>query len=222
VQIRADYDTTTAVPPAAFTWVPSPASGVERVMLDRLGGEVAVATSLVRYAPGARFATHEHGGGEEFLVLEGEFGDEQGRYPAGTYVRNPIGTAHAPFSEPGCLLFVKLRQFSPRDVRQFSIRLPEDPPTAGWTSQTLHAHEGEIVQWLQTAADTPVSLPASVHMRELLVFRGSVAWQSDRTEVLGSHGWLRLAPGEPLRVRALEPSLLLAKTRPRFDLELAA
>jgi hypothetical protein len=65
--------------------------GVERMMLDRIGDEVARATSLVRYAPNSTFSPHVHGGGEEFFVLEGEFGDEHRTYPAGTYVRNPIG-----------------------------------------------------------------------------------------------------------------------------------
>ena len=65
-------------------WLPSPLPGVERRMLDRVGGEVARATSIVRYLPGARFARHVHGGGEEILVLEGVFFDERGDYPAGT------------------------------------------------------------------------------------------------------------------------------------------
>jgi len=60
------------------------------MMLDRIGDEVARATSLVRYAPDSTFSPHVHGGGEEFLVLEGEFGDEHQNYPAGTYVRNPV------------------------------------------------------------------------------------------------------------------------------------
>jgi anti-sigma factor ChrR (cupin superfamily) len=40
-------------------------------MLDRIGDEVARATSVVRYAPKSRFSAHVHGGGEEFLLLDG-------------------------------------------------------------------------------------------------------------------------------------------------------
>jgi anti-sigma factor ChrR (cupin superfamily) len=43
--------------------------GVERRMLDRIGDEVARATSIVRYASESRFSPHVHDGGEEFLVL---------------------------------------------------------------------------------------------------------------------------------------------------------
>ena len=99
-------------------WVPSPMAGVERRMLERDGDEVARATSVVRYRPGSRFPRHEHALGEEFLVLESTFADELGEYPAGTYVRNPSGSGHAPWSEDGCVLFVKLRQFHPEDLER--------------------------------------------------------------------------------------------------------
>jgi len=77
----------------------SPEAGVDRIMLDRIGDEVARATSIVRYASGSSFARHEHAKGEEFLVLEGIFSDDSGDYPAGFYVRNPPGSGHAPFSK---------------------------------------------------------------------------------------------------------------------------
>jgi anti-sigma factor ChrR (cupin superfamily) len=91
-------------------------------MLDRVGDEVARATSLVHYAPGSQFERHVHGGGEEILVLEGVFSDESGDHAAGTNLRNPPGSAHAPFSREGCLLFVKLRQFASGDLA--SVRVP--------------------------------------------------------------------------------------------------
>lgn len=95
--------------------VPSPTPGVTRRMLERDGGEVARATSFVRYAAHSQFPAHRHALGEELLVLEGTFADEHGSYPAGSYVRNPAGTAHAPRTDSGCLLFVKLRQLQPED-----------------------------------------------------------------------------------------------------------
>ena len=96
MRLNADFDQRVVIRPEDHQWVPSPMPGVERMMLDRIGDEVARATSLVRYAPNSTFSPHVHGGGEEFLVLEGEFGDEHALYPAGTYVRNPIGSAHTP------------------------------------------------------------------------------------------------------------------------------
>ena len=89
-------------------WVPSPAAGVDRRMLYRVGGEVARATSIVRYARGSAFPAHVHNGGEEILVLEGTFQDEHADYPAGSYFRNPPGTSHSPASADGCTIFVRL------------------------------------------------------------------------------------------------------------------
>src|SRR5215470_12082557 len=109
-RIFADLTMPASADTSAMPWIPSPSPGVERKPLDRDGGEVARATSVVRYAAGSRFAPHGHQRGEEFLVLEGVFADEHGRYPAGTYVRNPPGSAHAPFSDEGCTILVKLRQ----------------------------------------------------------------------------------------------------------------
>ena len=62
-----------------------------------------------------------HDGGEEFIVLEGTFSDEFGYYPKGTYVRNPMGSSHNPYSDSGCVIFVKLRQFQDGDQEQVKI-----------------------------------------------------------------------------------------------------
>ena len=100
---------------ARMDWSGSPAEGVERKRLELIGDERPQLTTLVRFAPGSRFPVHTHDGGEEFLVLKGTFSDEVGDYAAGTYVRNPPGTRHAPYTETGCTLLVKLRQFQPGD-----------------------------------------------------------------------------------------------------------
>ncbi len=64
--------------------------------------------ALVRWEPGTRFRRHTHWGGEEILVLEGELADEHGRYPAGTWIRSPHMSEHTPFSERGCLIYVRV------------------------------------------------------------------------------------------------------------------
>ncbi|MEO6273280.1 MAG: cupin domain-containing protein [Rhodoferax sp.] len=109
-------------------WVGSPESGVERRMLDRIGDEIAKATSVVRYLPGAKFGSHMHALGEEILVLEGVFSDEYGDYPAGSYMMNPPGSAHAPRSAQGCVLFVKLRHLGPDQQAREVV----DTRTAQW------------------------------------------------------------------------------------------
>lgn len=97
-------------------------------MLERQGGEVAKATSIVRYQPGSKFQSHHHEFGEEILVLDGTFSDETGNYPAGTYIMNPPGSSHAPFSESGCTLFVKLRHLGSDQV----VREVIDTASAPW------------------------------------------------------------------------------------------
>src|ERR1700752_5172962 len=121
MELNADFSQRVVVHAAYLAWIPSPVAGVERRMLDRIGDEGARATSIVRYAPDSRFPAHTHGGGEEFLVLDGVFEDEHGDYPAGAYVRNPPTSRHTPGSTRGCVLFVKLRQFDPQDRK--AIRL---------------------------------------------------------------------------------------------------
>ena len=126
--LRSDFSLREVVDTRVLSEVGSPSPGVTRRMIERIGDEVARATSIVRYAPGSNFAEHRHELGEEFLVLAGVFADEYGRYPAGTYVRNPPGSAHSPRTDEGCLLFVKLRQMAPDD----QTRVVVDTRGAAW------------------------------------------------------------------------------------------
>lgn len=115
LQLNADFSQRCVVDSHNLPWQASPSPQVHRRLLERIGGEVARATSVVRYAAGARFDAHSHDLGEEILVLEGTLSDESGVYGQGTYLKNPPGSAHAPFSEEGCTLFVKLRHLDPQD-----------------------------------------------------------------------------------------------------------
>ena len=71
MRVNADFERRTLVRFDDTDWVASPVPGVERKMLDRIGEEVARATTIVRFAPGSAFSPHTHDGGEEYLVLEG-------------------------------------------------------------------------------------------------------------------------------------------------------
>lgn len=121
MRVNADFSQRVVIRPEDYDWVRSPAGGVDRMMLDRVGDEVARATTIVRFAPESWFDAHTHGGGEEYLVLDGVFSDESGDYPAGTYVRNPIGTRHRPHTKEGCTILVKLHQFDASDTAHFNI-----------------------------------------------------------------------------------------------------
>jgi anti-sigma factor ChrR (cupin superfamily) len=105
--LRTDFTEPVTLQTKDLPWEPSPAPGVERRYLVR-DEAFGLVTSIVRYAPGASFPAHAHPGGEEILVLEGTFADEHGVYPAGTYLRNPPGSRHHPYSPDGCVIFVKL------------------------------------------------------------------------------------------------------------------
>jgi len=155
LRINSDFDQRVVIRPEDYNWQPSPMPGVERMMLDRIGDEVARATSIVRYAPNSQFSQHTHGGGEEFYVLEGVFSDEHDDYPVGSYVRNPIGTSHTPsVGSEGAVIFVKLHQFETNDTTPVKINtkaqtwLPGLVP--GLQVMPLHEFGGEhvaLVKW---------------------------------------------------------------------------
>jgi len=196
MDLHADLNQRVALDTTALPWTPSPMAGVERRLLDRRGAELARATSIVRYASGSRFERHSHGGGEEILVLEGTFSDEQGDYPAGSYLRNPVGTSHAPFSEKGCTILVKLQQMHPADQQRLAIDTRNGAWLPGLVSglevMPLHAFGSEhvaLVRWAPGTKFQPHSHPGG---EEILVLEG--VFQDDQgTYPAGS--WLRNPPG---------------------------
>lgn len=151
--LNMDFSRRVVVDTREMEWVESPRAGVWRKPLAREDAERGHATSIVRYDPGSHFHAHDHPQGEEILVLEGTFSDETGDFPAGTYFRNPEGFRHAPFSEPGCVILVKLHQFQPGDDAHVVI----DTQTAAWRPgignlrvMPLHSYRDEstaLVHW---------------------------------------------------------------------------
>ena len=138
--------------------------------------EVARAPSIVRYAPGAGYSSHTHDGGEEILVLEGVFSDEHGDYPPGTYLRNPPGSSHQPFTRDGCTLLVKLWQFSADDHQLLKI----DTQHAQWhpglvpglSVLPLHEHDGVSTALVRWAPHTQFNAHVHVGGEEILVLEG--------------------------------------------------
>lgn len=212
MQLRADFTVAETVDLADVAWIASPMPGVERKMLDRIGGEVARATSVVRYAPRSRFSAHTHDGGEEFLVLDGTFGDEHGRYPRLTYVRNPPGTSHSPIVEEGCVILVKLRQFATDDLTP--VCLDTTPPDA-WRATApglqifpLHSHQNEVVRLERLAAGTLIDREVGPGGMEAFLVDGSVEWAGRPHR---AWTWFREPAGSRLSLRALDASLLYIK-----------
>jgi quercetin dioxygenase-like cupin family protein len=203
MELNADFSQRAVVHAARLAWVPSPMAGVERRMLDRIGDEVARATSIVRYAPESHFSAHTHDGGEEFLVLDGVFQDEHGNYPAGSYVRNPPTSHHIPGSASGCVIFVKLWQFDPADrtpVRIDTERMAyvPAPNRPGVEIMPLFRDSSEDVRlerWVPGAAIT-LAVPGGA---EILVLDGGFDEGGERFE---PQSWLRLPSGGALQATA--------------------
>ncbi len=192
MQLNADFSKAVTIDSNDLPWENSPMAGVQRRKLDRIGDEVARATSLVKYAPKSYFSPHTHGGGEEIFVLEGTFSDEHGDYPAGTYIRNPIGTTHKPHSEDGCVIFVKLHQFNPADTKQFTIDtnkadfLPGSAPSL--TVLPLHSFEGESCALVRWAPNTEFNPHRHFGGEEIFVLEGTF---SDEKGDYPKGTWLR-------------------------------
>jgi anti-sigma factor ChrR (cupin superfamily) len=192
-ELNADFSERVVIKPDDYMWEASPMPGVERMKLDRIGDEVARATSLVRYAPNSSFSPHEHSGGEEIFVLDGVFGDEHGEYPAGTYIRNPIGTKHQPvIGAEGATIFVKLHQFSQDDVTQVAVNTSAQTwhpgLVDGLTVMPLHQHEGENVALVKWAPNTQFKAHKHWGGEEILVLEGTFY---DEHDSYPAGSWLR-------------------------------
>lgn len=214
MKLNADFSQRVVVRPEDYDWVASPASGVERMMLDRIGEEVARATTIVRFAPNSQFDAHSHGGGEEFLVLEGTFSDEHADYPAGTYVRNPIGTAHTPHIGPeGAKILVKLHQFDEDDTAQFSLNTKEAAFRPGMFEGLevlpLHSAEGENVALVRWAPGTKFTQHAHWGGEEIFVLEGTF---QDEHGDYPAGTWIRSPHGSTHTPWSDEGCLIYVKT----------
>lgn len=215
MDLNADFSQRVVVHSEKLDWLASPMAGVDRRMLDRIGGEVARATTIVRYAPESYFSEHTHSGGEEFIVLDGVFSDEHGDFPAGSYVRNPPTSAHRPHSDKGCTIFVKLWQFQPEDRTHVVIDMNKmefiadaTRPGVGVTTLFHDAFETVRAERWAAEADIDLDLPEG---GEFLVLEGSIREGGD---TLSKGSWLRLPSGAALKAQAgPEGARLWAKLR---------
>jgi len=203
VETNVDFDKTVAIKAGDMDFSPTPMVGVHRMMFERRGDEVAKrATSVVSYAPKSYFNSHVHGGGEEFITLEGVFSDEHGNYPKGTYVRNPVRSSHAPFSDDGCVIFVKLAQM-PED--EASGQHVVDFNSGDW--QAVGENIEKLALWSSEHEDTNMLRFAAGYasheaqsfdrVSEYFVYEGDVNINGvDYVE----RSWVRIAAGEPITI----------------------
>jgi anti-sigma factor ChrR (cupin superfamily) len=196
--LNGDLAARVAVDTAAMPWSPSPSGTVWRKRVHLVGPpEAGQVTSIVRYEPNATFHTHAHPDGEEILVLDGVFSDEHGDWPAGTYLLNPEGFRHAPFSRDGCTLFVKLRQFPGRTREHVALRsgsLPWEAVRDGVAVRRLYSQPGfaDTMRLERWAAGAPLGRVRYAAGAELFVLEGAFA---DGEGEYSRGAWLRLPPG---------------------------
>jgi len=203
MKINAEFDQRVVVHSETMGWVESPMPGVSRRPLDRVGDEVARATTIVKYEAGSHFSPHVHTGGEEFIVLSGVFQDEHGDFPAGSYIRNPPQSKHKPGSDDGCVIFVKLWQFNPEDrvhVR-LNMNVMKSLPHSEFTGiamTSLYRDEFEDVSVLDFEANAEIQLNVKGGA-ELIVLEGDLQEGGDS---LVKHSWLRVPAGGNIRATA--------------------
>ena len=220
LSVRAVADTT------RMAWAPSPSGTVWRKRVHLVGpAESGQVTSVVRYEPRSRFPAHDHPDGEEILVLEGVFSDEHGHWPAGTYLLNPEGFRHAPFSEPGCVLFVKLRQFPGRERRHVVVDtsklLWEPTATPSLSYKHLYQQLGfsDVTRLERWATGSDPGTSFHEQGAEFFVLEGEFA---DEAGVYSPGFWLRLPAGSVHHPRSERGCTLYVKRGGLRYLETAA
>lgn len=193
--LNMDFSQRIIIATAHEPWVASPMPGVWRKPLAREGRERGHATSIVRFDPGSRFSEHDHPGGEEILVLSGTFSDHQGDFGAGSYFRNPPGFRHAPFSDDGCTLLVKLCQFADGDGAHVVVDTTDarwQTGSGGVSELLLHCYRDESVALQRWPARTPLAEYRYDRGGEIYVIDGAF---SDTDGHYPAGSWLRLPPG---------------------------
>lgn len=213
--INGDLSVRAAVDTTKMEWTPSPSGSVWRKRVHLVGpAESGQVTSVVRYEPHSRFPAHDHPEGEEILVLEGVFSDEHGHWPAGTFLLNPEGFRHAPFSEPGCILFVKLRQFAGRERRHVVVDTPKltwaPGSLPGVTYKTLYQQAGfsDLVLLERWAPHADPGVISYEQGAELFVIEGGFV---DDVGAYAAGCWLRLPMGTQHHPRSTRGCTLYIK-----------
>ncbi|MCU7554585.1 cupin domain-containing protein [Alteromonas sp. ASW11-19] len=192
--LNQNYSESVSINVNQLEWEASPMAGVWRKKLERESAESGRATSIVKYEPGSVFSEHVHTGGEEIYVIDGVFSDETGNYPAGSYFRNPPGTAHSPYSDSGCTLFVKLCYFREGDNRQLVLQREQ----LGWQQGKnndeqvfpLHQFHREVTTLVTLAPNTQWDFTHTASGREILVLEGELRLADQPYPALS---WLRFA-----------------------------
>ena len=189
--LNMQFDRKVVIDTLQMEWEGSPSDGVWRKPLAREEAERGHATSVVKFDAGVSFSPHDHPLGEEILVLEGTFSDENGDYPAGTYIRNPEGYRHQPFSKEGCTIFVKLHQFQDQDLESLRVNIHQSkwlPGQGNLQVMPLHSFGGEHTALVKWPANEVFQPHRHFGGEEIFVLSGTFI---DEYGSYSKHHWIR-------------------------------
>ena len=141
--------------------------------------------------------------------MDGTFHDQYGSFPAGSYVRNPIGTEHAPWVEDdGCTIMVKLLQMADPTPTELNtpthVLLDKAKNDIGQHVQYgtfaqiySNMYTGETVEvcWVNPSALLPADMKC-VGGEELFIISGSLELDdaSYGNGNFNKWGWIRFPP----------------------------
>jgi len=186
-----------------------------KVLYRDLSGPAPRMTAVVRYPAGTRLPRHGHPAGEEVFVLDGVLEDDDGAYPAGSYVLLPAGSGHGTASRDGCTFFVRQGQYPgdgrPRVVLDTNAMDWQPGRIEGLESKVLFKDDAtdELVRLVRVAPGCMVPDHAHPHGEEAFLISGDVVdprgtfgpgcWTRDPAD---SHHWARSEGGALLYVRS--------------------
>ena len=196
--INGDMSKYVCVDTKQMKWQESPSGTVWRKRLHLVGpSEAGQVTSLVMYEANSDFHAHSHPGGEEILVLGGTFSDERGDFTAGTYLLNPDGYEHTPFSKEGGLIFVKLRQYPGTERSQIVVETQNKEwieSVPGISIKMLYSEhnypeEMSLQKWDSGASPGKIRYPQGA---ERLILKGTL---EDENGLYPEMSWIRYPSG---------------------------
>ena len=212
-ELNADRSQRVVMETQKMEWEASEAEGVLRRRLERIHAEPEPVTTVVKYLPDSSFPAHKHINGEEIYVLEGTFADNNGNYPAGSYLRNPPGTSHAPSTSEGCTIFVKLQQFQANDRCHVNIQTHQQPwfpgLVPGLSVMPLYEFNNEQIALVKWEANTVFQPHTHIGGEEIFVLEGTF---EDEFGKYPQGTWLRNPPNSIHTPFTNEGCIIFVKT----------
>jgi len=184
--IASDIQKRVIINTETLDWDPTIAQNITQKTLETNNNDgYEQITSLVRYSAGAIYLPHCHPNGEEIFVLEGTLYDERGDFPSGSYIRNPPGSYHQPYSKHGCLIFIKVEQMTLNETKHLHVKTySEDWKTDILSNTDLinlytnHDEKVDLVRYLPSESPNKISSQDDVCV-ELFVLYGVLNHQDE-------------------------------------------